>query len=234
MMQRKRDLDRLYQLLSSLQEQVGGYRTLKNCTGRMDWPEKGLYFFFTPDETRRDDDQLRVTRVGTHAVSEGSKTTLWNRLRTHRGTLSGAHPDGGNHRGSVFRRRVGEAIINRDEITDEYPEWGEGSSATTDIRDAEYELEKQVSEFIRELPLLWVEIDDEPGPDSQRAAIERNSIALLSNYQRDSCDSRTEAWLGTNSNATEIRESGLWNVNHVDESYSPTFLNELSDLIDQM
>ena len=200
----------------------------------MEWPQRGVYFFFASDESREGRDQLRVSRVGTHAVSAESKTTLWGRLRTHRGTLSGAHPGGGNHRGSVFRRRVGEAIINRRGIADEFSNWGDGSSTTADVRDAEHELEKRVSEFIRELPLLWVEIDDEPGSGSQRAAIERNAIALLSNYRRDSLDPRGKAWIGTDSNSPEIRESGLWNVNHVDERHSPEFLDALSNHIDRM
>jgi hypothetical protein len=29
---------------------------------------------------------LRVTRVGTHAVSAGSSTSLWDRLKQHYGT----------------------------------------------------------------------------------------------------------------------------------------------------
>jgi len=51
----------------------------------MDWPDRGVYFFFASDERRNAGDQLRITRIGTHAVSEGSSTSLWNRLRTHRG-----------------------------------------------------------------------------------------------------------------------------------------------------
>ncbi len=121
-MTRKADLDELYQLLADLRKQVGGYRTLGESTGRMEWPQRGVYFFFAPDETREASNQLQVSRVGTHAVSAGSGTSLWDRLRTHRGTLSGTRPDGGNHRGSVFRLRVGEAIINRDGIADEYPD----------------------------------------------------------------------------------------------------------------
>lgn len=231
-MTRQNDLDELYQLLADLRKQVGGYRTLGESTGRIEWPQRGVYFFFAPDETREASNQLRVSRVGTHAVSAGSGTTLWERLRAHRGTLSGTRPDGGNHRGSVFRLRVGEAIINQDGIGDEYPEWGEGSSASTDARDAEHALEKRVSEFIRELPLLWVDVDDDPGPESQRATIERNTIALLSNYQRDSLDSREPTWLGTNSPNQKIRESGLWNVNHTEEQHSPSFLKTLSEAID--
>jgi hypothetical protein len=191
-------------------------------------------FFFSPDESRDKSDQFRASRVGTHAVSVGSETTLWNRLRTHRGTFGGTRPNGGNHRASVFRLRVGEALINRHGIADEYPNWGEASSATADIRDVEHELEKQVSEFIRELPLLWVEVDDEPGSNSQRSFIERNMIALLSNYRRDSLDPRTEAWLGNDSDAPEIRESGLWNVNHIEESHSPAFLDTLSEYVSEM
>jgi hypothetical protein len=77
----------------------------------MNWPDRGIYFFFHPDETRESSDQLRVTRIGTHAVSEGSSTSLWDRLRTHRGAQRGTYEGGGNHRGSVFRKRVGEALI---------------------------------------------------------------------------------------------------------------------------
>jgi hypothetical protein len=48
-------------------------------------------------------------RLGTHALTDTSQTKLWSRLSTHRG-----HADGrGNHRGSIFRKRVGQAILNR-------------------------------------------------------------------------------------------------------------------------
>lgn len=72
-----------------------------------------------PDETRDTTDQLRLTRIGTHAVSMGLSASLWNRLRTHRRAKSGTYEDGGNHRGSVFRKRVGEAMIDRDGLDDE-------------------------------------------------------------------------------------------------------------------
>lgn len=48
----------------------------------MDWPERGVYFFFANDEYREGGDQLRLTRIGTHAVSSGSGTSMWNRLLT--------------------------------------------------------------------------------------------------------------------------------------------------------
>jgi len=230
-MARREDLDRFYQLMGDLEEHLGGVQKLKDCTGYMDWPDRGVYFFFASIETRDVNDQLRLTRIGTHAVSEGSSTSLWNRLRTHRGAMSGTYEDGGNHRGSVFRKRVGEAVIDRDGYQEEYPEWGNGSSAGRELRLKELEMERQVSEYLRDLPFLWLNVDDEPSAESQRAYIERNAIALLSNYQKTSIDARSEDWLGKHSRSEKICQSGLWNVNHVEESYDPEFLNLLEQKI---
>ena len=102
-MARQDDLDRFYGLLDDLAQQIGGTRKPKNCTGYMDWPDGGVYFFLEPGETREPTDQLCVTRIGTYAVSEGSSASLWDRLKQHYGTGSGSsnHPYGGAHRGSV-------------------------------------------------------------------------------------------------------------------------------------
>lgn len=229
-MTRAEDIDRLYALLSELEERVGGKQRLGECTGYMDWPDRGIYFFCSPNEYRGK--QLRLTRVGTHAVSEGSQTSLWDRLRTHRGAKRGTYEGGGNHRGSVFRKRVGEAIIERDNLHEEYPDWGVGSSAGREQRLPELELERRVSDYIRNLPFLWVKVEDEPGPDSDRAYLEQNTIALLSNYERKPIDPR-ENWLGQYSRSEKIRESDLWNVNHVDEEYDPQFLDILKERIEQ-
>lgn len=231
-MDRNGDLDRFYQLLGRLENRVGGIKQLKHCDGYMDWPDRGIYFFFTNEEQRADGDHLRLTRVGTHAVSEGSGTTLWNRLRTHRGSLSGTYEGGGNHRGSVFRERVGEALIERHGLQDMYPEWSHGSSAGRELRLSELELEKRVSGYIRGLPFLWVAVDDEPGRNSDRAYLERNAIALVSNYDKPSIDSRAEEWLGKDSLSEPIRNAGLWNVDHVEETYNRAFLDKLEDSIE--
>jgi len=232
-MSRRSDLDRLYDLLDQLEANVGGKQRLKNCTGYMNWPERGVYFFFAEDETRDSTDQLRLTRIGTHAVSSGSGTSLWNRLRTHRGANSGTYEDGGNHRGSVFRKRVGEAMIERNGIHNEYPNWGDGSSADRERRLSELEHERRVSEYIRDLPFLWIDVDDDPSPQSDRAYIERNAIALVSNYQKDSLDHRSADWLGRDSPRSEISDSGLWNINHVQEQYNTAFLDRLDDAVEE-
>lgn len=226
------DVDRLYDLFADLTERVGGARTLADCTGYLDWPDRGVYFFFAPDERRGADGHPRLTRVGTHAVSAGSGTALWDRLRTHRGATRGSYEGGGNHRGSVFRKRVGEALIEREGLGDEFPHWGEGSTAGRERRLAELPLERRVSDYLRDLPFLPLAVDDEPGPESDRAYLERNAIALVGNYRRDAVDPRPGGWLGRNSRSEEIRESGLWNVNHVDEAYDPAFLDLLGERVE--
>ena len=224
-----RDVQRFYETLDRLETSVGGRRTLSESDGRMDWPGRGLYFFFELDEERTTSGAgLRVTRVGTHALASGSKSTLWGRLRAHRGSVGGPRPGGGNHRGSIFRLHVGTALIDRDDwpvpVT---AEWGVGSGAKRNVREREYPLERAVSEYIGSMPFLWIEVDDEPGPKSMRGYIERNAIALLSNYhsRRMPIDPPSDGWLGHRADREEVRRSGLWNVNHVAEEYDPGFLD---------
>ena len=150
----------------------------------MDWPRRGVYFFFEPGELRTTSGAgLRVTRAGTHALKAGSRSTLWGRLGMHRGPRTGQYAGGGDHRASVFRKHVGAALIRRDcwskTVTQD---WGKGSSASRDVRDREHRLEQAVSQHIRKVPFLWVGVDDEPGPCSVRGYVECNAIALLSNF----------------------------------------------------
>jgi hypothetical protein len=81
-----------------------------------------------------------------------------------------------------------------------------------------------VSEIIGNMRFLWLAIEDERGPNSQRGYVERNAIALLSNYGKPALDPPSKAWLGHYSDRERVRKSGLWNQNHVDEAYDLTFL----------
>ena len=225
--QRIDDLIRFYSLLADLAARVDGLRLLAQCTGRDGWPKRGIYFFQEPGEQRSDTGiGSRIVRVGTHALKAGSRTSIWNRLSQHRGvTKSG----GGNHRGSIFRLIIGDALIRRESL--DYPTWGNGSSAKSDIRDSELPLERLVSKKLGAMPFLWLHIDDEPGPTSARGYIERNAIALLSNFNKPPLDAPSPTWLGHCSRRTLVRESGLWNSNHVADDYDRAFLDEMESLI---
>jgi hypothetical protein len=66
-------------------------------------------------------------------------------------------------------------------------------------------------------------IDDPPSRTSLRGYIERNSIALLSNLGKPQLDPPSPGWLGRSCDRGKgrVKASGLWNQNHVDESYDP-------------
>ena len=223
-MSRLEDTVRFYQHLADLEGRIGGKRTLSDCNGRMDWPERGVYFFFEPGEHRSSSGNgPRVVRIGTHAIRGKSDTRLWSRLRQHRGTL---RPPGGNHRDSVFRELLGEVLIRSGGI-EGADTWGHRN---TD-RDAERPIERAVSRYIGAMPFLFVPILDAPGPDSKRGYVERNVIALLSSYDAARIDPPSSEWLGSYSGRQRVRRSGLWNNDHVDEDYAPEFLDVFGTLI---
>ena len=175
---------------------------------------------------------------GTHGLTDGSRSTLWGRLSQHRGS---ARSGRGNHRGSIFRLLVGIALAKR--INIQLPEsWGVAGSVGEAVRrlnvdrvtinEAEAGIETSVSEYIVRMPFLWLHLNDAPGPDSKRGLIERNAIALLSGYRCSAADGPSAKWLGHHSDRERVRLSGLWNNNHVDETYDPWFLDVMESWID--
>ena len=214
-------LERFYKLLARLNEAPAQGRALCELpTGTM-LPLRGVYFFYEPGEFRAIRATiLRIVRIGTHGLRTGSKSTLYGRLKQHLGTRT----LGGNHRCSIFRLHVGNALLARSRQS--LPTWGKGSSASPHVRECEADHEKRVSEYIGKMRTLWVSVPDEPGPQSERALIERNAIALLSNRFAP-VDSSSKDWLGRYSPKKGIRDSALWNLNHVDEAFDTSFLKRL-------
>ncbi|MXW92150.1 MAG: hypothetical protein F4114_13320 [Rhodospirillaceae bacterium] len=206
----------------------------------MKWPHRGVYFFFEPGELRSDPGRgPRVVRIGTHALKPASRTSLWDRLSQHRGS---ARSGAGNHRGLIFRLIVGAALARRAD-TSLPPSWGVGSDASAaarklglhraTVKREEADLERRVSEYIGKMPLLWLGVDDPPGPASLRGVIERNAIALLSHAQTPAVDTPSDGWLGAFSDRQMVRASGLWNNYHVSELHDPSFLGEMDTLVTQ-
>jgi hypothetical protein len=226
-------LVQLYDLLADLEDRCGGKRRLAECDGVMGWPKHGVYFFFEDGEVR-EDGTPRVVRLGTHAL-RSSGTTLWRRLAQHKGNVGGARPGGGNHRGSIFRLHVGTALL----AGGDWPEcvrasWGKGATAPAAIRADEHPLEHAVSAHIGAMPILWVAVDDAPGPDSDRGVIEAGTIALLSNYERPPIDPPSAGWLGHDAASERVRSSGLWNVSHVRDQTYDRVLDVLAEHVTRM
>jgi hypothetical protein len=156
-------------------------------------PKKGVYFFFDPDESSRFTGLLpRLVRIGTHGVSVGSRATLWQRLRTHRGTGKTA----GDHRSSVFRLHVGTALLAREGR--KLSSWGKRRDARPDVRHLEASVEREVTKYLGRLLVAHIEVPDAAGPKSDRSYIERNAIALMSSGG-SALDAPGANWLGANS-----------------------------------
>jgi len=220
------NINRFYDLLGELEAKLGGKRKLAECNGRMDWPARGIYFFFEHLESPQNE-RNRIVRIGTHALKPTSRTNLWDRLYQHKGT---SKTGGGNHRGSIFRLLVGNALMNsgRHAFVESWGLKQDIGKAAKElgidrkiVKGNEYPLELAVSQYIGGLPFLWLAVDDAPGPDSQRGTIERNSIALLSEISNSHI---TDDWLGNSSDREKVQGSRLWNNDHVNEMYDPDFL----------
>lgn len=197
-------------------------------------PSRGVYFFFEPGE-EASAGRLRVVRVGTHALSAGSRSTLAQRLSQHRGSSRG-----GNHRGSIFRLLVGQALLaSRHDST--CPSWGVAGQLrlaaeklqrdADTLRAIERPVEASVSAAIARMSIVAMGCDDEPGPHSLRGYVERNSIALLSLSHCSGAVRASQEWLGRHSNRQRVRDSGLWNQRHVGESPDSDFLDRFENIV---
>jgi hypothetical protein len=227
------DQNHFYEILEKLKKSPRQGLSLDHPGGASRFAARGVYFFCEADEQRSSCfSSSRIVRVGTHAISAKSKSTLWQRLRAHLGTRLGQ----GNHRGSIFRLHVGAALLARDQVN--IPTWGIGSSAPQALREdqaaqsMESLYEQKVSKYISSMKVLWINVPDEPGPKSLRAAIEQNAIALLSN-RFSPVEPASANWLGLQSPRDDIRRSGLWNINYVNQDYDPRFLELLDAAVER-
>lgn len=87
-----------------------------------------------------------------------------------------------------------------------------------------------MSQYIGAMTVLWVEVPDRAGPDSDRAFIERNAIALLSSTGRQ-VDPPSEKWLGNFSATPAIQTTGLWNVDYTGYQYDSRLMEVFASYV---
>ena len=222
------NINRLYELLDVLMR-THPRRRLSECSGYDEWPLRGVYFFYENGECRSGSNDDRIVRVGTHALTPGSKKTLWGRLSEHRGNESG----GGDHSISVFRLLVGTALLTKNDR--QCIGWDINGPRSSGTLIDKSQVEQCVTKTLGNMQILCLPIEDEAGPNSLRGLIERNSIALLSNYSKNKpklqIDPPSNKWLGHKCTRLKVQESGLWNQHYVGRPYDQKFLDTLDKLV---
>lgn len=166
-----------------------------------DLPQNGIYIMFEKVEMRHG--TMRIVRIGTH----DGQNNLRSRLREHYMNE--------NKDRSIFRKNIGRALLNKSndlflekwEI-DHTPSNTRYVGAGLDIK-RQKEVEAQVSAIIRAnfsfclIPLSTKE---------ERKYYEARLIGTVSNCSECRPSSN---WLGLHSPVEKIRQSGMWNVNHL-------------------
>lgn len=160
--------------------------------------ENGIYLIFESGESAYGMD--RIVRVGTHRADGRLKA----RLKDHYLRK--------NKDGSIFRKNIGLALLNKEQ--DEYLDIWRLNTSSPKIKEEnkdrlkpvyEKEIEKKVSRYLKEnTGFTCIEVRDK----MERLRIEEGLIAILNKNQRFKA---SDEWLGNYHPDIEIRESYLWN-----------------------
>lgn len=179
-------------------------------------PENGIYFFYEEGEIwGHGGCHLRIVRIGTHRGS-----SLRSRIKEH------YEPDMNFDKNrpkpsdrSIFRKNIGRALLNKTnhpylkiwEIDFTLRENREGFENSRDI-DIEKEVESKITEILKEkFSFRFIIIDDK----NVRKRLERALIATVAKCRRCRPSS---IWLGNYSPDQRIKESGLWQTQHINHS----------------
>ena len=164
----------------------------------------GLYFFLESGEESAHG-RPRITRIGNHPRVQGR---LVGRLGDHYAT----RPNAKN--GSVFRRYLGGALLRRDgneQCLAPGPGLGHWELGTGRECERCVEYEERVTARLRDsFAFACVRIDDQ----ELRNRLERRFIASVA--QCDTCRPSAD-WLGAYAYPRQVRSTGLWNSNHIDD-----------------
>ena len=202
MTERELEIDDLYDALAEATRPEEGPVPLSDCQPPA---ASGVYMFFEAGEVRRNG-RPRIVRVG-ESGNLRNRLLLCHLRGTHRDDRRDAK---GRLRSSVFRKHVGVALRARDSVS--CPTWGSTEEPRqSGWRAAEDQLERHVTNTIAAMSVAWLLKN---GRD-ERKGLEREMIRLLSNYRREAVDSPSANWLGRFHRDDRIRDSGLWNKEHV-------------------
>jgi hypothetical protein len=229
-MSRLDDVKKFYQIMSKLEKKIGGKKQFGKLSDFENLPEKGIYFLFEKGELRSTSGRgLRIVRVGAQAIMPFSRSSMQNRLLSHRGNDEDL---GGKHRRSVLRKLIGRAVMKRDKIS--IPTW----EKRVQPHPKEKQVEEKISKYVRDnFKFLYLDVDSDPESWRMRKYFKKNLLSLLGNFKKEEfIDPPSKKWLGNQLSGKDekVAASGLWNAMHVKRKYEPEFLDKLEKYVNAM
>jgi len=179
-------------------------------------PENGIYFFYEEGESwGHGGDGLRITRIGTHR--DGNfRSRIAEHYLLKESDMNFDATKRAPHDRSIFRKHIGRALLNQDK--DSYLQiWNKDFTKRQEreqyghLRDIEKEkrIESTITQLLREsLYFRFIIIDSK----EERRRLESSLIGTVA--QCTLCRP-SPTWLGENSPDRRVRESGLWQIQHL-------------------
>ena len=179
-------------------------------------PYNGLYFFYEKGEVwGHGGDQLGIVRVGTHKDGNFRSRMAEHFLLDERKMDFDAESTAPHDR-SIFRKHIGRALLNRDD--DSYLEiWDKDFMVRRNIRKyghlrniaKEKKIEREVTDILRKkFSFRFISVVGQ----RKRKDLEKRLIGTLA--QCNICHA-SKRWLGHHSPKKQIREYGLWLIQHL-------------------
>ena len=200
-------------------------------------PENGIYFFYEKDEIwGHGGNKLRIVRIGTHKDGNfRSRVKEHYLLDESKMNFDRDMPKPSDR--SIFRKNIGRALINRNGIN--YLQTWEIDFTTRENRqlygnirniDIERRIESMITTTLREkFYFRFIIIDSQ----LERMGSKGLESSLIGTVASCKLCKPSDNWLGKHSPKKEIRESGLWLVQHlkangINENDKETILEAIS------
>jgi len=179
-------------------------------------PMNGIYFFYEEGETNAHDGTPGIVRVGTH-----KRDNFRSRINDHY-LLDGMDFDKNSPAPkdrSIFRKNIGRALLNK--MNSDYISiWDIDFTLKTNRQrygrkrdiNLEIQIEKEITRILKKkFSFRYIQIDSQKQRMGKQG-LESRLIGTLSHCKL--CEP-SKNWLGRSSPKKQIRDSGLWLIQHL-------------------
>ena len=205
-----------------LHEQIRSKPLMRYPFNLADLPRNGIYFFYENSELwSHGGEELRIVRIGTHKSNNFQSRINEHFLINDRWMDFNSNRPAPKDR-SIFRKNLGRAIINIEnpkylKIWDIDFTSRKNQEEYAHLRNILYEkeIESRITNLLRDsFSFRFLEVEKEEERIGQKG-LESRLIGTVTNCP--DCKP-SERWLGRSSPIKKIRNSGLWQVQHLRSS----------------